>query len=217
MFATDNHLFVGMHRTGTSYVCRVLRDAFGESQMPVQHTPISRIDARFKHGRTIVGVVCNPLEWYVSRWAYFHRHARQDNRLDFCDYLDRYLDDPHGPIGKACESFPVIDMTIGTYSYFYMCYFFERAEYLLPNITPNTLLEMHARELSTHVMMLRDRLSSDVVDVFGPEVVPYLKQWRNSVPRRSWDSYYKDTRGRAWRNRILELDAAIFDVWRFSS
>jgi len=214
VFVTDSHLFIGMHRTGTTWVCRVLEAAFGPSQMPVQHTPISDVPAEFKAGRTVVGVVCNPLEWYVSRWAYSYQTTKdKSKRLGFCDYLDRHMGNPQGPIGKACEDFPQTDMRIGAYSYLYVCYFFERARELLPGLGPDRLQELHDEGCSVNLMMRRDNLTRDLIEVFGERVRPHLGEWRNATIHDPWQDYYRDARGKWWERRILSLDAAIFRRW----
>jgi hypothetical protein len=218
VFATDNYLFVGMHRTGTTYVRRVLEATFGRNRLPkAQHTPLCRIPKQYRRGRTAVGVVLNPLEWYVSRWNYYWHTAKpQTLRLDFVDYLDAFMFNPHGPIGKACEGFPLAQHQLGAFTYLHVAYFFLGAEALLPDATPEAVARRYSAELSCGEMMRRERLDDDLRRVFGDRVRPHLgKHWRNSIDHRPYQEYYESPRGRKWRRRIAYLDLPIFERYGY--
>jgi hypothetical protein len=67
MFVSDKIVFVELHKTGTSHIKKLLSKLL-EGQNMGKHNPAP--PDFFKDGRSFIGSVRNPWEWYISLWAF---------------------------------------------------------------------------------------------------------------------------------------------------
>ncbi len=67
MFIHDKLIFVELHKTAGTHITGLLRDLLGGEQRG-KHNAVPR--ALLESGRTILGSIRNPWDWYLSLWAY---------------------------------------------------------------------------------------------------------------------------------------------------
>ena len=71
MLVSDDVLFLELHKTATTHIGSLIQSTLGGEQVSKHNRP-SRAD--LDSGKTIVGSVRNPWDWYVSLWSYGCSH-----------------------------------------------------------------------------------------------------------------------------------------------
>lgn len=196
----DKWLLIGPNRHGSLYCRDVLSAAFEcrpTSGDKPHHTPLCRIPAQARAGKSIVGIVRCPLRWYLSKWRTFWQNARPEKRCDFGDYFWLHWRNPHGPIGKATEDLPLPKAAIGGWSYQHVAYHCLDAERALATMTLEELATAVPRLRSIDYMLCTETLTSDLVRLFGPSITPHLNKPRNGTRSGDVMQYYGEKELRA--------------------
>lgn len=69
MIVTDKFVFVHLHKSGGTFVTKVIEHLFPESQKIGYHYPMSMIPTQYSH-LPVLGVVRNPWMYYVSYYCF---------------------------------------------------------------------------------------------------------------------------------------------------
>ena len=67
MYVTNEFAFIEMPKTGSTYIDQVMMDMLDGEKVGKHNYPSEDI---FNSGRSFVGSIRNPFDWYVSLWAY---------------------------------------------------------------------------------------------------------------------------------------------------
>jgi hypothetical protein len=193
LIVDDKWLLIGPNRHGSLYCRDVLSAAFEcrpSSGDKPHHTPLCRIPPEVRAGKIIVGIVRCPLRWYLSKWRVFWEHAPPEKRYNFSAYFWKHWTNPHGPIGKATEDFPLAKAEIGGWSYQHIAYHCESAEGMLTEWTRRELAEGFGAERSVRYMLHTETLTDDLIRLFGDKVRPHLDKPRNATDSGDVLSHY---------------------------
>lgn len=205
MLVVDNKwLLIGPNRHGSLYCRDVLSAAFKcrpSSGDTPHHTPLCRIPVEARAGKIIVGIIRCPLRWYLSKWRVLCGHSPQHERAGFPAYFWKHWRNPHGPIGKATEDFPLSKAGIGGWSYHHVAYHCLDAERILGKMDRKELASQFASLRSVDYMLRTTTLTDDLIRLFGNAVRPHIRKPRNGTKAGPVADYYTQDEFAAVRER----------------
>jgi len=229
MFITDRFIFIHLPKTGGTFVTRILEQYMTEQcllfkkliindTVPFtqekygQHGGCNEIPPGWERGRTIVSIMRNPFDWYVSQYEFgwWKNHPLIDPsiiRKSFPEYpelsFERYIEMRNTLFLRQITGGMNLKADIGTGTVQFIRFFFKNPYEILSSITDEYIESGQYRKDMHEVHFLRtERLNSDLYNFlvgmgYSPETLGFILDAPKINPveggrseDQKWELYY---------------------------
>lgn len=174
MYVTDKYVFIHCQKTGGLFVKYWMYKYLGARLHIYKHVPIRCLGEKHKH-KTIIGIVRNPFDWYVSYWVYMRKYRKISTGFE--EFLHTYTEQPLKLMELMREKYPGLyppspKEPIGAWTFF--------------------LTNYYGKGIQLDVIFRTENLQEDMIKLFGEEHRESILEFpvNNKMRHKHYSKYY---------------------------
>ena len=211
IYITDKYIFIHQNKTGGVFVKDWMIENMNAKVLKYKHSPVRMVPDKYRKDHEIIGIVRNPLPWYVSYYSYHHQNGRFLG-VPFEQYLKTHTTAPRALLSlmpkKIRKKYPLCypprtTLPIGGWTYHFINYFSNNAFDIFKNwdkdkferCYPWGFPEGEEKELNNvHVdhLLRQHILRKEMIKVFGDQHTGIIMKFkkRNTSKHKGYRKFY---------------------------